>query len=1302
MNPDLPHQSPEELEASLTALLLGELAPEQAAGLRRAIEQDAALAALHQRLKLTIDLVREAAAHPTEQAEVQRAPLKLSERRRQELLAHFKTVTPREFARRRRHEWASRALVGMAAVVVGMAALALLVPNFVKARSQSRAKLRASGASFRAQLSDREAAAVAGFLAAAGGQPASARSQAKGKEGLERYAYSGRVPGVSAGSSKEGLPAPAGAASGAAGGKPGPPALATRTEIVLPATAETTYAAKESLGKEATESSREWLSAQREIAAADRKEAANLANAVAEAYRDYRLEERASLSKGGIKALLEARDLKEAEIVEAQTNVDRLRRELNISDSMASEYAAAPLLSAETLRHINGLRLESEANFVQQETLLNHLKTLKPEVLRQTLPTALQDNLLGTLLDQKTYADQRLLSVEKDYGALHPDVIKARALVADLEDKIDQRVKGVMVGLGARVDALGQSLTNLNRKVEEATSNDIVKANQSAPYFAAKRRLEELTRFRTLLDTKIASEKASEPAQPTVPQARLEASDVAAGKPGPAAVGTRTEIVLPAAGETKYAANESLGKEAFESSLGWLSTQREIAAADRKDAAGEETAAFGFRLGGRQAEEARPELGAVRPGALGLAGAPASRESVGVHELANADPQEVQRVLSDLFSRGGFSQDGRRRALLGQANPLTQRSTQQTAGLPPGTTAGPGQFPAAATIGDAYFTTDPESRRVVTIADEATARAIGEALAKSDTTASGVFGGGMMGGMGGGMRGGIPTVPKASEPAQPTLPQARLEASGSAVVNSLGTVVNSFGTALPVAGNRGTTTPAETTGKPTAGTQVARLTAEEAIARGIPVLGDVPLLGQTLERGGSARPSAVPVDALRNSGSVKGLPAQEQAAKGAATTPQAGQDTHVYSLDVVGSVNLSKQKLEGHLVPNAADILSATPSLPAERYGEKELQSKEKSGVSTEPAKAGRVDIALPSPQSEARPAQAESAGKDSSVLTAGVAVAVPSAAATVPAPQGVAASSAKYPSLLGVPAPEGVAAASSQQGAAAVQEKAKASEQQIRFAQAPKLVEENKALKERAIESREKLVEAEKAGNAAAFARRYALRAPGGAAPAPQAKAESDEALKREPAAPAAIPQPEVEARENAFSTFSLNVSDVSFKLAAASLAKGQMPEPATVRSEEFINAFDYRDPEAPPGVPVAFAWERARYPFAHNRDLLRFSLRTAAQGRQPGRALNLVLLLDNSGSMERADRVRIIHEALRVMAAQLQPADVLSVVTFARTARLWVDGVPGDRAAQVAEEVSGLTPQGGTNLEEAMNLAY
>jgi Mg-chelatase subunit ChlD len=184
--------------------------------------------------------------------------------------------------------------------------------------------------------------------------------------------------------------------------------------------------------------------------------------------------------------------------------------------------------------------------------------------------------------------------------------------------------------------------------------------------------------------------------------------------------------------------------------------------------------------------------------------------------------------------------------------------------------------------------------------------------------------------------------------------------------------------------------------------------------------------------------------------------------------------------------------------------------------------------------------------------------------------------------------------------------------------------------------------------------------------------------------------------------PQPEIQTTDQPFSTFSLNVSDVSFQLAAASLAQGKFPEPASIRSEEFINAFDYRDPEPAAGQRVAFSWNRAASPLIQNRDLLRFSIQTAVVGREAGRALNVVLLLDNSGSMERADRVKIIHEALRVMGTQLRPNDTLSVITFARNARLFADGVPGDQAGRVAGELEQLPPQGGTNLEEAMNLAY
>jgi hypothetical protein len=74
----------------------------------------------------------------------------------------------------------------------------------------------------------------------------------------------------------------------------------------------------------------------------------------------------------------------------------------------------------------------------------------------------------------------------------------------------------------------------------------------------------------------------------------------------------------------------------------------------------------------------------------------------------------------------------------------------------------------------------------------------------------------------------------------------------------------------------------------------------------------------------------------------------------------------------------------------------------------------------------------------------------------------------------------------------------------------------------------------------------------------------------------------------------------------------------------------------------------------------------------------------------------------MERADRVRILRESLRVLAAQLQPQDKLSIITFARHATSGLRRNSGDQAAEAAGRVSGITPQGGTNLSSALDLAY
>ena len=178
--------------------------------------------------------------------------------------------------------------------------------------------------------------------------------------------------------------------------------------------------------------------------------------------------------------------------------------------------------------------------------------------------------------------------------------------------------------------------------------------------------------------------------------------------------------------------------------------------------------------------------------------------------------------------------------------------------------------------------------------------------------------------------------------------------------------------------------------------------------------------------------------------------------------------------------------------------------------------------------------------------------------------------------------------------------------------------------------------------------------------------------------------------------------AEDEAFSTFSLHVSDVSFKLARAALAKGEWPEAAKVRIEEFVNAFDYGDPLPSRNEKVACRLEQSIHPFLQQRNLLRVSLRTAAAGRASTTPLRLTLVLDNSGSMERVDRRETVRRAFALLAEQLAPVDQVTLISFARRPRLLADKVRGAQVSQLVQQIQELPSEGGTNIEAALQLAF
>jgi len=189
---------------------------------------------------------------------------------------------------------------------------------------------------------------------------------------------------------------------------------------------------------------------------------------------------------------------------------------------------------------------------------------------------------------------------------------------------------------------------------------------------------------------------------------------------------------------------------------------------------------------------------------------------------------------------------------------------------------------------------------------------------------------------------------------------------------------------------------------------------------------------------------------------------------------------------------------------------------------------------------------------------------------------------------------------------------------------------------------------------------------------------------------------------APPPIPvQDEVSASDQPFSTFSLHVSDVSFLLAREELAQGQLPNPDSVRPEEFYNTFDYGDPAPGPGEQIACRIEQAAHPVFQQRNLVRIAMKVASAGRDAGQPLQLTVLLDTSGSMEREDRAGSVQRAMQVLTSLLGPNDAVTLIGFAREPRLLAEEVPGDQASKLVDIVKRTPPEGGTNMEEALKTA-
>jgi Ca-activated chloride channel family protein len=176
----------------------------------------------------------------------------------------------------------------------------------------------------------------------------------------------------------------------------------------------------------------------------------------------------------------------------------------------------------------------------------------------------------------------------------------------------------------------------------------------------------------------------------------------------------------------------------------------------------------------------------------------------------------------------------------------------------------------------------------------------------------------------------------------------------------------------------------------------------------------------------------------------------------------------------------------------------------------------------------------------------------------------------------------------------------------------------------------------------------------------------------------------------------------ETAVSTFSIDVDTASYSNVRRYLRSGWLPPPDAVRIEELVNYFSYDYPQPKGDTPFSVNMELAGCPWNDKHQLLRVALKGREIETEQRPAANLVFLLDVSGSMQNADKLPLLKEAMKLLVGELRDDDRVAIVTYAGSAGLALDSTPGSDPIKIRDAIDVLRAGGSTNGSAGIQQAY
>lgn len=173
--------------------------------------------------------------------------------------------------------------------------------------------------------------------------------------------------------------------------------------------------------------------------------------------------------------------------------------------------------------------------------------------------------------------------------------------------------------------------------------------------------------------------------------------------------------------------------------------------------------------------------------------------------------------------------------------------------------------------------------------------------------------------------------------------------------------------------------------------------------------------------------------------------------------------------------------------------------------------------------------------------------------------------------------------------------------------------------------------------------------------------------------------------------------------STFSIDVDTASYSLIRSQLNSGYLPKPQAVRAEELINYFNYdyfipknkSEPFSPTLSVLDSPWNKGK-------KLIHIGIKgyDLKPSRRPD--VNLVFLLDVSGSMNQANKLPLVKQSLSLLLDTLKPTDTISIAVYAGAAGTVLAPTPASNKATILRALNNLSAGGSTAGGQGLRLAY